>query len=178
MANISAEQARLDRARRAGQEPPAHGLASTYTNWGCRCEECRAANSARARAYNAARRSATSAVQQGSASEMVPLERVLLDELARHPKAPKPLNGPYAYLPSRSPAACLRAVGRELGVPFQAMVSDYDQPVEVTAALDRVVVYLHPPTQEKRTANIRNVSVRAGGVSWKCYSVRTWAAQD
>lgn len=45
--------------------PNAHGRASTYSNWGCRCAECTRAHSARCAEY--ARRRAAEARQGGAA---------------------------------------------------------------------------------------------------------------
>ena len=48
MTRADAEYARKIRARRRGAEPPSHGL-NGYTKYACRCDVCRAANTAAAR---------------------------------------------------------------------------------------------------------------------------------
>jgi len=41
-----AEQRRRRAAKGLAPDDPRHGKPSTYTNWGCRCPKCRAANTA------------------------------------------------------------------------------------------------------------------------------------
>lgn len=55
------------RQRRKGKEPPRHGTISGYVNYGCLCDECRAAGSANNRANREARlrREAGQDVEQG-----------------------------------------------------------------------------------------------------------------
>jgi hypothetical protein len=50
--------ANIGRYSRAGRTPPpdSHGKATTYTNWHCRCDPCKAAQSQVNRAYHAAHR--------------------------------------------------------------------------------------------------------------------------
>jgi Sigma-70, region 4 len=46
---------RQQRLRRYQQEPPQHGTESAYSNWGCRCDPCRAAGSKANRRHRLAR---------------------------------------------------------------------------------------------------------------------------
>lgn len=44
---------------------PVHGKASTYSNWQCRCDECKAAHAANARRLRASRRKQMEAISNG-----------------------------------------------------------------------------------------------------------------
>jgi hypothetical protein len=56
----------VDRARR-WRRPP-HGTVARYNGWGCRCNDCRAANNARLRASRADRMTRTEQAPHGTSS--------------------------------------------------------------------------------------------------------------